>query len=480
MVPLTASPADESGKEAQPDSLEIVRAYADALLEHGRDVYGDEHSPLFATTLDRSTMRLFEGDALTEIASIPREGWDIRPHDRMVTGANPMHHENFYQTLYALSAVTRDEHYAEEADTSLQWFFDHCQSQTTGLLAWGEHIGWDFIEEKAKGGPHEYFRPWVLWKRSYALAPEPCARFARGVWDHQIADQQTGNFSRHADYWTHRPDTDKEFPRHGGFYIATWAAAYNHTKDPVFLKAIETLVNSFDGRRSPESDAIPAQSAPPFNGKLVWPASNLSLAVDLWDSADMVPDELAEKMRRSASRTDKVYLAIAHDLTRKGKGFAADCHTDTLDVQAYGKGVWGAGYGSGGDAAVADLCMLRYRQVHLDGYRELILKTGERYLGTEPDTGEVLHPGPLGDAIFLMLACYELSNDPKYLEEANRFAGLAIDIFFADGSPLPPATTRHPHYEAITRSDTLMMALLELYIVQNPTKPQVTLVYTDR
>jgi hypothetical protein len=317
------------------------------------------------------------------------------------------------------------------------------------------------------------------------VAPESCVKFARGLWDHQIQDQTTGNFSRHADYWTHRPGKNREFPRHGGFYIATWAMAYQHTKGPVFLKAIETLLDYFDRRRSPESDALPCQSdvfarTAQGKGKDVWPPSNLSLAVDLWDSADVVPNDLAEKMRRSASRTDAVFLAIDHDLSRQGKGFVNDCNVDTLKVLEYSKGIWGAGYGAGGDACIANLCMLRYRQVGLDGYRQLVLRTGDRYVATEPDRKGVLHPGPLGDAIYLMLSCYELSGDTKYFKEAHRFARLAIDIFLNDGSPLPPATTQHRHYEAITRGDTLMMALLQLSLVQKPPPSPVTLTYTDR
>lgn len=472
--------ADDAVQKPKTDYLVAVKTYADALLEHGRDVYGEEKSPLFATTLDRETMRLFEGEALERIRAIPRKGWDIRPGDRMVTGANPMHHENLYQVLYGLSAVTGDRRYAEEADRALKWFFEHSQSEATGLLAWGEHLGWDFLEEKATGGAHEFYRPWVLWDRSYALAPERSEAFARGLWAHQIGDQETGNFSRHADYWKHRPGRNYEFPRHGGFYIAAWAKAYKRTKDADFLTAIETLVRYFDQRRSPESDAIPCQSGPPYEGKRVWPPNNLSMAVDLWDAATMVPEDLAGKLRQSAARTDTVYLSLDHELTREGRGFVAACHTDTLEVEDYGKGVWGAGYGSGGDATTAMLCLLRYRQVELDGYRALVLQTGERYVGTEPDRTMPLHPGTLGDVIFLMLACHELSGDQEYKAEAHRFAELAIDVFLKDGSPLPPATTQHAHYEAITRGDTLMMALLQLALVDHPSASKIRLIYTDR
>lgn len=38
--------------------LKAVRSYADAMIEHGHDVYGEVHSPPFAAALDRETLKL--------------------------------------------------------------------------------------------------------------------------------------------------------------------------------------------------------------------------------------------------------------------------------------------------------------------------------------------------------------------------------------------------------------------------------------
>ncbi|MCI5223348.1 MAG: hypothetical protein D3924_11910 [Candidatus Electrothrix sp. AR4] len=45
-----------------------MKAYADAMITHGRDVYGDTHSPLFGEELDRRTMRMLEGESLRKAA----------------------------------------------------------------------------------------------------------------------------------------------------------------------------------------------------------------------------------------------------------------------------------------------------------------------------------------------------------------------------------------------------------------------------
>ena len=483
LLSLTPVAVGDSPEANRPDYLEIVIAYADALLDGGRDTYGDEKSPLIATTLDRKTRQLFDGPDLERIRSIPREGWGIRPHDRMLTGANPQHDQNLYQVLYALSEITGDERYSLQADKTLKWFFENCQSDVTGLLPWGEHIGWDFrtesIIEKPAGTTHEYFRPWVLWDRTYRLAPAACERFALGVWEHQIGDHQTGNFSRHARYDRHGPGTNSEYPRHGGFYIATWAAAYQKTRNPVFLDAIETLLGYFDGRRSPKSDAIPAESAPRSKGQTVWPPSNLSLAVDLWEGAGKVPLELAQKMRASASRSDAVFLAIAHDLSPGGRGFVGQTEIHTLEPQSYSKGVWKAGYGTGNDTAFANLCLLRYDQVKLDGYRELIVQTADRYVGQDPDLSVPLHPGTFGNLILLMVGTYDLTGEKRYLASADDYADTAIRIFLDDSS-LPKATSQHDHYEAVTMGDTLMMGLLELWAVKNRPGNRPEMIYNDR
>ena len=91
--------------------LSHVEAYANALLEYARDTYGMEHSPSIATTIIRENMSLPEGNSLDALLSLKRENWGIRSHDRMLTGANPMHDQNLYQVLYALTDLSGNSKY---------------------------------------------------------------------------------------------------------------------------------------------------------------------------------------------------------------------------------------------------------------------------------------------------------------------------------------------------------------------------------
>ena len=489
---VTAAEPARAG-EARHDYLATVRAYADAMIEHGRDTYGRQPSPLFAVTLVRKPVGLPKQGERTK--GIP----GIRSHDRMLTGANPMHDQNLYQVLYALTELTGEKRYAAEADTTLRWFFEHCQSPATGLMCWGEHMGWDFYTEqpiqKYESDIHEFYRPWVLWDRIYKLTPEAANKFARGLWDHQINNQNTGDFSRHAMYSKHGPGSKNQYPRHGGFFIATWAQAYQRSKDPVYLKAIEVLLNFYETNRNKVSGAIPAEIGNSrSDGELFWPRQTVSLAIDLWDAADKLSDKLAQRARDLALSADKVFLAIPQ-FQAEDQGFIINGNAKTLkaeDVRYNPKKPnkkfplytrpWAAGYGDASDATIANAVLLRYRQVRDDGYRRLILAAADRYLTNDPAPRSLAYPGPLADAITLLLGAHELTGDKRYMDRAEHFADMAVGMFFDSSSPLPRvvSTSKIDHYEAVTRADTLMMALLKLWVQQNRPDANVQLIWNDR
>ncbi len=469
--------AAEDAANKQYDYLGIVKAYANTMIEHGRDIYGKQPTPLFAVALDRKTLNpgLFP----------TIEG--IREHDRCTTGANPMHDQNLYQVFYALTKITGEKTYSEEADKTLLFFFKNCQSPATGLLAWGEHMGWDFYKDKVHGDTHEFFRPWVLWNQCYKLAPDAIIAFAKGLWDHQIDNQQTGEFSRHAGWVKHRTGGQNEYPRHGGFYISTWAMAYRLTRDDLYTDAVETLVAMYNRLSSDKTGAIPCSSNPE-RARIMWPESNLSLAVDLTAAAPAFPEALRAKMLARAATTDKVYLSLKHDLTTDGIGFVAGADIHTLEARTKGNWthtrLWATGYGKVTDAQVANLCYLRYDQLsdrtEKQSYRKLILQCADRYLKSTPDLARTIYPGPMGDVIFHLMAAYAITGDSKYLKRAELFAKIAIDCFLTEDSALPKASSRHDHYEAITRADTMMMALLKLWQTQNMPDLNINLIYTDR
>lgn len=457
--------AADNKSEESPDYLAIVQAYADAMIEHGRDDYGEKHSPLFAEELDRRTMRMLEGESLKKVAAISRDEWGIRPHDRMLGGSNPQHCQNLYQILFQLTEISGEERYAKEASRSLKFFFEQCQSPSTGLFWWGEHAGLDFRTEKplekGAGNTHEFYRPWILWQHSWQIAGEACERFARGLWEHQIGDHKTGYFSRHASIASHRPGTEAPYARHGGFYIETWAAAYKHTQDEVFLTAIRSVVDGLERARLKEGGMLVSGSKQ-RGGRTQY---SVSLAISLEEAARVVPIDLAKKMWKVALINDEAFAKAHHAPSQQATQIPAD---------------WSNAYGSGGLAAEANTCMLRYRQVPSDAYRNFVLETADRYHNADVDLRKPVWPGTIGNVILLMLNAHELTSKDRYLQAADRFAHKGIELFLADGCPLPKASHMHNHYEAVTNGDTLMMALLKLWLLQNRPDMKVTLIFTDR
>lgn len=502
------SPADEL--------LSLVRSFADAMLEHGRDRYGANQGPMFAATLDLKTLAIPSRDdkRVQTLYQIFRN----EPH--YATATNPQWDQNLFRILYALTALTGEAKYARAADDAVVYFFDHCQSPVTGLLAWGEHVGWDIVDDKLAYGKwkgqdvdiHEFSRPWGFWEKTFALAPEPCRRFARGLWEHQIADQRTGRYSRHAHYFKHGPGTGFEFPRHGGFYIATWAAVHERTGEAELVRAVETLVRAFEGWRNPKTGILPADTSHPT---LCWPQSNLSLAIDLWTSAGKMPKPLGERMRSLALQIDETFLRMPHELDSNGRGFGQSVNAETNVIEViqgkepgrasmvYPGGRywpytvrWATGYGGASlsDAKTAMMCLERHRQTGNARYRQLALATADRYLTDEPEIGNVadpetkkprfvhLTPEMMAAPIAILLASYRQSSRPAYLSRAEHFAGYARQKLFAPGAAIP-RSSHQPElncHVACSLADSLMLEYLDLWLAKTGRPNPVDMSFLDR
>src|SRR4051812_3075226 len=167
-------------QSATTDLLQVVRRYADCMIDHGRDTYGPQKSGLILSALDRTT--------LTPLTVRPSPPGGIRRGDRpgrpwsAMNGANPHLDQNLLRVLSTLSELTGDSRYAKVADEELTWFFTRTMSPKTSLMRWGEHLSWDVIfDAPISGGEElmpEFARPWVLWERCFALVPEASRKFA--------------------------------------------------------------------------------------------------------------------------------------------------------------------------------------------------------------------------------------------------------------------------------------------------------------
>lgn len=440
--------------------LMYVYQYADAMLADGRDTFGPQPSGLFLSALDRTTMK--------PLTVRPAPPGGIRREDRVgppweaLVGANPHHDENLLRVLYVLSGLSGKPIYAEAADAELKWFLEHAASPQTHLLAWGEHMYWNTqLDEPYPRQPdavHEFARPWVLWDRCYELAPEACQKFARGLWEHQIANQATGAFDRHAKFWSHGPADNMDYPRHAGFYIRTWSDAYAHSQDATFLQAIETLVNRYEQKRHPETRLIPQRGTDARYAS----TQTLSMAIDCAAAARRVPMPLAARLRDFVNREDELFCSWRHEVAGSG-GFVVEADRATGTPSAKHSSRWDARYGGATTAMIGMMCVARYENSGKTGYRDLITAAADAYLESEPPEDADAWPMTYGHAISLELAAWRSTAHPKYLARARELGTVAIELFFQD-RPLPRASLKTGHYETITGADTLALALIEVHL----------------
>lgn len=448
-----------------------VKAYADEMITRGRDRYGEISSPLFASALDRKSMEIANVDVFGSIDG-------IRETDRSLGGSNPLWEIGLYEILYELTTITGDPKYADEADRAIGYFFDHCQSETTGLLAWGEHLFWDFKTEKCGFVAKDYHEAnvWPFWDKSYQLSPEASWRFAMGEWDHQIQNKSTGDFSRHATYSAHGPEKGSDFPRYAGQMIERWAIALgrkenlNRPRREELLEAIEVLV-----RRMEENSQQTATGYLPAlrRADYVWPTSNLELARCLFEAAEHLNEPLKQRVLDLALKQDTDFLAAAHQIL-SGGGFAVTLHSETgaprnRSMNKPYTQTWATGYGYGTHAGTANLLYQRYEQVLpnyskiADQYKSMIIAAADQYLKASPDLSVSQNPDAFADVIQLMNTLFQLTGNKAYKERADFFAQMGIRLFLDENSPLPKATSKHQHYETITGGPTFMQRLLALY-----------------
>ena len=170
-------------KQEQTVLLEILKNYADAMIEHGRDDarYGDQTSPLFAVMLQRDTeipvMLPYPQIPVLKNKAEPGHRWKYytgakfinipfiegeKIHKYTVSGEDVMEHYGLYRTLYLLTELSGDSAYKNAADQALTWWYENTQGPS-GLFPWGEHLGWDFrydyITYHVKGHEDFYTNP---------------------------------------------------------------------------------------------------------------------------------------------------------------------------------------------------------------------------------------------------------------------------------------------------------------------------------
>jgi len=105
----------------------------------------------------------------------------------------------------------------------------------------------------------------------------------------------------------------------------------------------------------------------------------------------------------------------------------------------------------------------RYQQTPKPELQDVIVAVADAYVDARSEEDADVWPMSFGQIISTQVAAWRLTGRNVYLEQACRFARMAIDIFFQD-NPLPRASFKTDHYETVTGADSLALALLEVHI----------------
>jgi hypothetical protein len=491
-----------SAAVAQPQRyLDVVTKFVETMMEKGTDRYGPVHSPLFAALLDLNTMSLpvekWPGELKPKpsgmIISIgfglPDMPLGVRASDRAPIGNNLNTDMMLLRAMYELSALTGNGKFADHADAYLRFWIKNCQSPETGLMYWGEHASWNFLEERGFGDVHEIDRQFPFYDKLYSIDPYHSLKFADGLWISQIGNKKVADFSRHAAISHYKPDIGWGFTRHAGFYVWAYAHAYAQSRDPKYIERADTLIESRVGKRARDYSLMLDPSFKPET----FPDAAFRLL--LWDAAALVPapkqaawrkivrelDEEAfaqeknpkpwpwgtpepgeaERALRAKARWEKLYPSeLKHGRVFPNNG-SLQTESTTLSP------LWAMGYGSGGGSGKALLNYTRFKQTDDARFLRAAEAVADQYVaeGFPKDPGD-LWPKSAGQVISLLLALSHEKDIPAarqkiYFGFARETADKSITLFSKNG--LFRADGIAEHYEAITGSDDLLWGLLQLY-----------------
>jgi len=190
--------------------IKAVKRFADTVIEHGRDSYGDQHTPLFVDGLHAERLEpvIWKKDG---------ESWVL---------CNFASQQPLLRTLKGLHTLTGQERYHQAASEATRYALKHLQSPN-GLLYWGGHLAWDLDQDKPVGqgrGVHELKGHQPYYAFMWQMEPDATRKLLEAIWAGHVLDWQRLDYNRHAStekpvlpQWDHvfADDIEVPFPAQG-------------------------------------------------------------------------------------------------------------------------------------------------------------------------------------------------------------------------------------------------------------------------
>ena len=163
--------------------LDAARKFADAALQHGRDTYGKEKTPLFVDGL--------------QAESLEPARWPFRGEVWILS--NFASQQPLMRLLDGLTAITGEEKYRKAAEDAARYALEHLVSPN-GLLYWGGHMAWDLDAEKGVGqyaDVHEMKGHQPYYQLMHRVNPAATRRLMETTWASHVLDWPLLDYNRH-------------------------------------------------------------------------------------------------------------------------------------------------------------------------------------------------------------------------------------------------------------------------------------------
>ena len=164
--------------------LELVREYADRILEQGIDRWSGENTPLLSDGQNVET-----GEPVI---------WRYDGEEYIIS--NMANQQNLFRILTGLSNLTGDSKYVDAAKASIRYHIEHLVDDS-GLFRWGGHQFIDLQTLEPVGrfdaDQHEFKNNFPYYELMWETDPEATARFIRAFWNAHIFDWEILDMNRH-------------------------------------------------------------------------------------------------------------------------------------------------------------------------------------------------------------------------------------------------------------------------------------------
>ena len=505
------NPADQNCEKPWRD---LVITCLDTLIEHGRDVYGSIHTPMFMSILHVDTLTSPEdplngfcpgycendlGNPVFYDACIRTEG---RPcHGRLSPGGtNAWLDQPLIKSMYLCSEITVDSKYAEAADDYMSYMMDNCKKASgpsTGLFYWGSHSYWHaFTEQYSGDGTHEILIKHPDWFNMYRLNPGAVITEVDMIWDRHICNKTTGEHNRHDS-----GSCGLDFSFSGGSFAMAFSFIYSVTGDPTYLDRAILIADRHWTNRNTSTNLTPeAPTTTRYDGTHCMTSVSGPHVSQLLRCYELTGDD---HFRDIAIAYIKAYDQYGWDPVQhtywgmlqldgtpvdgvKGadSGYGAWAPKGYIDVwrtsmysyefplvaaQAAIYAYEMSDYGSGKDPELLDIALRWAQAIENDLPPRLGDWWKDEVIAAMPDVELTngTYAENYGRAISFFVHLYRATQEKHYLDEAEALAIEAVEKLYGNG--IFRGHPAKPYYQSNDGVGFLLYALLEL---DNPDAPR--------